>query len=457
MAESLPKRMAFVYALGQLGWSLLFGLNSTWLTFFYNPTDISGIPVLIPQIALFGFLTVLGIISMAGRVVDAITDPWIATLSDRSKHPKGRRISFMRFAAIPAGLSMALVFVSPVQGVSGWNVLFLTLMLLLFYLFYTAYVTPYFTLIAEFGHTPEEKLDLSTYISLTWFLGFAISTMASFIWPVFEGMGMDKVSAMRLTFGVLSLIGTVFMLLPAFLIDEKKYSQASPSPVPMIESLKSVLSNRWFRPFIISDFFYWFGITTWQTGTIYYVTILLLRSEQDASFLTVLAGVLSFLTYPAVNLIAKKIGKKTLMIIGYGIFICSYIITSMLGLLPLSGAFQYYLLVPLLGLPLAIFGILPNAIIADVAEFDAHKSGVYREGMFFGSRTFVQKLGQAVALLLFNSLLLLGKTSANSLGIRMTAVTAAVLMTLSLVVFLRYREREILRRDADVSASPDGD
>jgi GPH family glycoside/pentoside/hexuronide:cation symporter len=444
MAQSLPKRLAFVYSLGQLGWSMQLTLVTFWLTYVFVPTDLSGIPVYIPQIAIFGFLTIIGIISLAGRLVDAVTDPWIATLSDRSSHPKGRRISFMRRSAIPAGIVAALLFISPVNGTSAWNVLALTVSLFAYYLFYTMYVTPYFSLIAELGHTTEEKLNLSTYISLTWFLGYALTTQAAAVFPLFESMGMTRIGSMRLTFVLIAIISTVLMLLPALIIDEKKYSEAQPSTAPMIESLKAILSNRWFRPFIISDFLYWFSLTIWQTGTLYYVTVLLLRSEQDAANLVVFSGVLSFALYALINLIAKKIGKKQLMLIGYISFIVSFLLTAGLGILPISSTAQYFILIPLFGLSLAIFGILPNAIIADVAEFDARRTGIFREGMFFGARTFVQKLGVGLGLLVFNSLLLLGNSSTNSLGIRLTAVFAAAIMSISLIIFIRYREREVL-------------
>jgi GPH family glycoside/pentoside/hexuronide:cation symporter len=331
-----------------------------------------------------------------------------------------------------------------VNGTSAWNVLALTVSLFAYYLFYTMYVTPYFSLIAELGHTTEEKLNLSTYISLTWFLGYALTTQAAAVFPLFESMGMTRIGSMRLTFVLIAIISTVLMLLPALIIDEKKYSEAQPSTAPMIESLKAILSNRWFRPFIISDFLYWFGLTIWQTGTLYYVTVLLLRSEQDAANLVVFSGVLSFALYALINLIAKKIGKKQLMLIGYISFIVSFLLTAGLGILPISSTAQYFILIPLFGLSLAIFGILPNAIIADVAEFDARRTGIFREGMFFGARTFVQKLGVGLGLLVFNSLLLLGNSSTNSLGIRLTAVFAAAIMSISLIIFIRYREREVL-------------
>ena len=66
------------------------------------------------------------------RVFDAVTDPIIASMSDRCKSKAGRRIPFMRVAAIPFALSCMLTFWSPVNRESWLNAGFLFLMLMLF-------------------------------------------------------------------------------------------------------------------------------------------------------------------------------------------------------------------------------------------------------------------------------------------------------------------------------------
>lgn len=442
--ENLPLGKKWVYALGQFGWSLLIGLISSWLVWYFIPPEVSGLEIRIPQGAILGGLTIIGIITALGRVVDAITDPWIATLSDRLDHPKGRRIPFMRWGAIPAALFCWLSFVSPVPGESLWNAAFLTLMLLGFYLAYTMYVTPYFALLSEFGHSPSEKLDLSTYISLTWFLGLAAASQAPLIWGALEG-SMGKTTAVHLTLALLAFIGLVFMLIPAFALDEKRYSAGRPSKDSAWQSLKTTFRNRDFRIFVTSDFVYWFSLTVFQTGIVYFVTVLLLEPEQTAGLILPIAGVVSFVLYPVVNLIAKRAGKKRLLLLGFLFFAIAFVYTGLAGEvlagLGISTTIQAFLIAFLMGPPLALFGILPNAIVADLAELDGRETGNYREAVYFGARTFVQKLGQGLGLLVFSSFLYLGKDVGDDLGIRVAAFLSAVLMLVSGLVFLRFRER----------------
>ena len=113
-----PKKLStgkvWCFAVGQFGWSVLAALISSWLVNYYQPdliTQAAGQPIFIPQgLAILGVLTVLGAITAFGRIFDAVTDPLIASLSDRCKSRAGRRIPFMRAAAIPFALSCILTF-----------------------------------------------------------------------------------------------------------------------------------------------------------------------------------------------------------------------------------------------------------------------------------------------------------------------------------------------------------
>ncbi|NLB20849.1 MAG: MFS transporter [Clostridium sp.] len=445
MKEKLPLSKQIAYSLGQFGWSLLSGIVASYLIFYYIPTKESGIMIVIPQVAFLGFLTIIGLITMLGRFFDAITDPWIATLSDRSKSKKGRRISFMQKASVPFALSTVLVFWSPVEGESPINAIFLTVVLLSFYLFLTMYVTPFFALLSELGHTPEERLNLSTLISVTWFLGAAVASQAPQLWNIFIEMGYGIETSIRIAMAILAFIGLIFLLIPVFAIDEKRYCESVPSELKMIESIKATFKNREFTIFVLSDLVYWIAITTFQASLLYYVTVLLKLPDTMFGTLFILLGVGSFLFYLPINLIATKYGKKKLLVVAFCMFIVVYIYGAFLGKLPISNQIQAYLLVVLASIPMAIFGILPNVVIADIAEYDAKKTGIRREGMFFGTRTFMSKVGQTLSMLILSALLLLKRNGSNEIGIRLTGVFAAGFCLIGLVLLLMYNEEKILK------------
>lgn len=456
--ESIKFKHIILYSIGQLGWSILMGLINTYLVWFYLPPEDANLPELIPQGKVLGFLTVIGLITMAGRLLDAVTDPVVATLSDRSNSKIGRRISFMRAGAVPLAVFTVLVFWSPISG-GIFNIIWLVFALAGFYVFYTVYVTPYMALISELGHTPEQRINIATAISVTFFIGTAIAFGAPAIWTAIVAQGVVKIMAVRYVISAMAVLAILLMLVPVFTINEKKYSRGKPSKENVLESMKKTFQNFDFRVFVISDLAYWLALTVLQTGLIYYVTVLLEMPEEKVSFYNILVFVISFIFYPVVNILSKKIGKKTLMIIAFSLFIIMYFYVFLLGkdFIPFSKEIQVYILVVLAAIPLAIFGILPNAIIADVAESDAIRTGSKREAMFFGSRTFMSKIGQMLAMLVFSSLLLLGKDIGDDLGIRLTGPAAGIFCIIGLVFFIFYREKYVLNAMNDKDKNKEKD
>ena len=71
-----------IFAIGQLGWSMLSGIIGAWLVTYYLPTsgDVSAgaTHYIVPGLVIGGFMTVLGLITALSRVFDAVTDPLIA-------------------------------------------------------------------------------------------------------------------------------------------------------------------------------------------------------------------------------------------------------------------------------------------------------------------------------------------------------------------------------------------
>jgi GPH family glycoside/pentoside/hexuronide:cation symporter len=106
----------------------------------------------------------------------------------------------------------------------------------------------------------------------------------------------------------------------------------------------------------------------------------------------------------------------------------------------LPGAVQAYLLILLLAIPLAFLGVLPNAVLADIADYDAQQTGQQREGMFFAARTLMQKFGQTFGVVSFAMLTTFGRDVGDDLGIRLSGIVGFVLCAAAGAVFARYNE-----------------
>ena len=474
--KRLSKKQMIIFAIGQLGWSMLSGIIGAWLVTYYLPTaqdmGAGAIQYIRPGLIIGGFMTILGLITALSRIFDAVTDPLIASLSDRSKNPRGRRMPFMQIAAIPLAVVTVLLFCAPFgahdAGGNVGNIIWISVAVILFYLFMTMYCTPYNALISEFGKTQEDRMFISTAISLTFFAG----TLLAYTPFVFAGLLRSSVGfawGYRICFIVLAVIATVCMLLPTFLIKEKDYVDTKPSNENVFKSLASTFKNRDFRTFSLSDIMYWVGLTMFQTGLPFFVKV---SMAFDGGMVMVFMGgmtVLSAVFYPFVTKLVKKFGKKKLVIAGFvGLAVCYGIaaISSIPGVLPvaetnpdlpatangLSWVFGIAIMV-IAALPMALLGIIPQSIVADVAEAEAVTTGQNREGMFFAARTFAMKFGQSLAMILFTSFAIIGTTQAadsndivaSKPGMVIVAVVAAAFCLLGAVILIFYREKKVMK------------
>lgn len=433
------------FAAGQFGWAMLSGIISNWLVYFYQPDEMAisqGQTVFIPQgLAILGIITVIGGITALGRVFDAFTDPMIASLSDRCTSKNGRRIPFLKWASLPLALATVLVFWSPVNEKSWINAVFLLVMVLAYYLFITAYCTPYNALISELGHTQQERLNISTAISFTFIAGTAVAYLAPAIWGIFVP-ALGRVGAIRLTFTVMAAAAWICMLVPVFCIREKEYVNTVPVQESAFHSLAATFRNGEFRKFVGSDIFYWIALTMFQTGLPFFVTSLLKLPETMTTLYFVGMTALSVLFYLPVNKLTPKFGKKRMLLFAFVMFSTAFFYTGFMGKIPfLSAAVQGFVLMVFAALPMAIFGILPQAMVADIAESDSVTTGSNREGMFFAARTFAFKLGQSLSMLIFTAVSTIG--TGTGTGYRVAAFGAALFCGIGAVLLVFYNENKI--------------
>ena len=450
--KTATNKVLWIFAIGQLGWSLLSGIIANWLVFFYQPSRAElakGQVLFIPKGTFIG-LTAIGVITAFGRIFDAVTDPLIAGRSDSLRHRLGRRIPFMRYAAVPFGLVTVLMFISPFEAGSKGNAVALFIFTMLFYFCMTCYCTPYNALIPELGSTQNARINLSTFISVTYFFGTAIAYLVPNIANIFIG-SMGYAKSFRITIAIMAAFAVICMLIPALLIDENKYADTSPSKSSAFTSLLSTFRNREFRTFVCSDILYWVGLTLFQTGLSFYITVLLGLESSMTFPLFVAMTIISLLFYPAVNILSKKLGKKKLIAFAFLFFSFAFLVTAGAGLTGIPPVAYGFIIAFLAALPMAILGILPQAVVADISEADKLDTGESRQGMFYAARTFAFKLGQSLAMLLFTSMVLINADVEKGergygLGYRLTALAAALLCLLGGAVFLRYNEKKIISR-----------
>ncbi len=441
MKKTITNKLLWIFAVGQFGWSLLSGIVSNWMVYYYTGSPDAQNPNTgifasgITQNPILFRLTLFGLVLAVGRIFDAVTDPLIAGWSDRSNYKGGRRIPFMRAIAIPFSLVTVVLFVLPQTSNIAVNDVLLFVLLMMFYLFMTIFCTPYNALIAELGDTQQHRINVSTYISFTFIVGQSLSFMLPNVAGMLEG-AFGQAGSIRMAVALMATIACIAMLIPSLYIKERDYIDSKPSETNAFSSLLKTFRNRQFRRFVYSDVIYFFALTLFQTGLAFYETKLMEIEDTWTFVLTATMTFISVCLYPIVNRLAPKLGKKKLIVSGFFAYAFVFLITSLCG----KGLHWGFIIAVCASIPMAILGILPQACVADVAELSRLESGEDRSGMFFAARTFAFKMGQALAMVVFTSVTV-AETAASY---RNTAIIATVTCLIGAFLFLLYNEKMIL-------------
>lgn len=451
--QTLPKRKMIRYCLADIAKGLFNGMIGNYLLYFFQPTAASGLPNLLPQNKLLGFLTVMALITAIGKVVDAVTDPLVASLSDKCKHKDGRRLPFMRKAAIPYALAVLLIFYAPFRQGSAANAIWVGVFLVIYYTAYTFYFVPRNALVPEI--IPDAKVRVGYYgISTAFFMGSSSFMYAATLFVnLLKKAGLSPLWAWRSVFTLFAAIGVTCLLLSAYAFRENDYVKGNTKPKESVfKSFGLVLRNRNFVIFGIGDLFSGVSMAFFQTAMLYYITMLL-QVPESQSFLVMLSAIgVALCLFPLIIKLSRKYGKKAMLVAASVVFtvVFGFIFFGdiIAALAPGRELFIGLAMGVVVAFPFAAINILPQSVISDIIQQDSLENGVNREGIFSAVKTFIEKCASAVAMMGVSSILAIGSGAHESvglLGVKLTGVFAGGFSLLSLAVLCLYNEKKVMR------------
>ncbi len=453
MYNTLPKRKMYRYCLADIAKGLFTGMISNYLLYFFQPTAKSGLPVLLPENKLLGFITIMALITALGKIVDAVTDPIVASLSDKCKHRAGRRMPFLRYAAIPYALSVLLIFYAPFSQGSVANAVWVGFFLVSYYTAYTFFFIPRNALVPEI--IPDAKVRVGYYgISTVFFMGSSSFMYAATLFVnMLKSAGLSPLWAWRTVFTVFAIIGITCLLLSAYAFEEKDYVQKNTKPKEsMLKSFSIVLRNKNFVIFSLGDLFSGISMAFFQTAMLYYITMLL-NVPESQSFLVMLAAIgVAICLFPLIIKLSRKYNKKMPLIVASVVFTAVfgliYFGDKIAALAPGNELFIGLGMGVIVSFPFAAINILPQSVVSDIIQCDSLVSSVNREGIFSAVKTFIEKIASAVAMMGVSSILAIGAAENESVGlqgVKLTGVFAGIFSLLSLIVFIFYNDKKVTK------------
>ena len=362
------------YAVGDLGINLYFISAMTFLLYFY--TDVLGISAA----AAAGVLLV-------ARVVDAVTDPLMGAIAERTSTRWGRLRPYLLLGAIPLGVITVLTFTVPDLDASG-RVIWAYATYVGFGILYTVVTIPYSAMTASLTDDYQERTKLSTWRMGCAFLGAAVVTVGL---PTMLPFFASPADGYQAVMGLFALIATLLLAVSFFSTEEV----VTPPPQQSLswrESLTAVFKN---PPLMIVIGLFTLGMlsfTVRQTVTMYYFTYNVGRPDLVGLFFG-LGLIVMFIGLPFVPMLAARFGKAGTIQLGSLFSIVACIGFYLTPASEVTWIMFWGCLVALGGAPVAVLGW---AMIPDTVEYAQWKHGKRADGAVYASASFFQKLGKAV-------------------------------------------------------------
>jgi sugar (glycoside-pentoside-hexuronide) transporter len=367
-------RTAAGYAVGDFGINLYFISTMTYLLYFY--TDVLGISA----------VAAAGVFAVA-RFVDAVTDPLMGAIAERTRTRWGRMRPYISFGAIPLALITVMTFTVPDLDEAG-KLAWAYTTYILFGLIYTVVTIPYATLTASLTDDYAARTQLSTYrIGCAFAGGYLVSVGTMPFVQLFE----DEATGFQMLMIIFGIVATLLLLVTFRSTDEVVLPRAE-AKRPLRESLRAVFFN---PPLLIVIGIFSCGMLSFtirQTTTIYFFIYNVGNPGLTAQFfgatlLCMLVGIWS------VPWLSERFGKAGAVRLGAYLTIVACIGFYLTPYEAIAQIFFWGCLVALGGTPVAVLGW---AMIPDTVEYAEHRHGVRADGSIYSTASFFQKLAKTI-------------------------------------------------------------
>lgn len=372
----ITRREKVAYGLGDTASNLIFQTVMLFLAFFY--TDIFGISA-----------ATVGTMFLVVRLIDAVTDPLMGLLADRTRTRYGQFRPYILWLVIPFAVCSILAFTTPDFDDTG-KVIYAYITYTLLMLAYTAINIPYSALGGVLTKDPTERVAVQSYRFVFGMLGGLIVTLSTLPLVAYFGQGDNKLGY-QLTIAAMSVLGVVFFLL-CFAGTKERIEPPPQQQLSMRTGLRKLWQNDALRTLALVAVVLLMGMTIKNTLAIYYVTYYLAQPELVTVFISI-GMVGNILGCASANRVTRHLDKvkvyRVLQVIAAVLSAVAFWVPPsqwQLAIVVYFGwCFFLQMATPMLW-----------AKIADVVDFGQQQTGIRATGLVYASVVFFIKLGIAL-------------------------------------------------------------
>lgn len=366
------------YGFGDFACCLIYVSISTYLLFFY--TDVFG---LTSSIAALMFLIV--------RILDAISDPIIGVVIDKTNTKYGKFRPFLLYGAVPFAILAILCFSTP-QLSQGGKIIYAYATYIAISVCYTFVNVPYSALTSAMTQDQNESVSITTY---RMFLANIGQVVVSFFVPFLASQfskSMNLAQSWKLTMVIIATIGGILLLVCFKSTKERVKVPSSHNKIKFSDIFEQFKAN---RPLVVLSIFFLviYGVKSVVSSIgIYYVTYYVGRAEL-IKWYSLIGTLPALLIIPFIPWLSKKLTKKQLM--------TTSIIIDILGMLGLFLIPSTWIVAIFISRGIASIGNGMNtaymwALIPEVVQYGEWKTNKRLGGMIYAVIGFFFKCGNAL-------------------------------------------------------------
>ena len=362
--------------MGDTASNLYFQMFIIFLMFFY--TDIFGIPA-----------AAAGTMLVVSRFWDAINDPLMGIIADRTNTRWGKFRPYLIWISGPLAVIGVFTFLTPDFSVTG-KIIYAYITYTLIMMAYTAINIPYSALMGVLSPNTIERTSVSTYRFVLAFVGAFLVQGLTLPLVNFFGKG-DQAVGFPFTMGFFGILAGLMFYITF------KTTRERVQPPPLQKSslkndLKDLRRNKPWMILLIMGVFS-LGYAILRGGTIIYYFKYYLENTALTSLFMVLGTVAVIAGVACTQFFARRIGKKKLYII---VMTMASLLTMLFYFIPRENITLIFAVHMLISFAMGPQAPLLWAMYADTADYSQWKNGRRATGLVFSAATFAQKFGIAL-------------------------------------------------------------
>ena len=393
MNENKRKRInLWMFPLGTIGRDMMYALfNSFLLTYVMFTRNLDAAQ-----------LSAITAIMVAARVFDALNDPIMGNVIERTRTRFGKFKPWLAIGILLSSVVITLAFNSQLQG---WSfIVFFGVVYFAYSIAYTMHDISYWGMIASLSSDPDARNQFTSRATL--FAGIG-GTLATMLIPMFTTGSMTLGGNAATAYGLIALIfciiGPLFLCFTIFGVREKHETATEKAPpVSFRKIISTITGNRqlmWIAIiFLIQQIGNNVAVSGLASTYIYFDFGYQGGLYSIFNTVGVLATAFLMMFYPAIS---RKITRKKLMRTMMCVSTAGYALMLLCGFVLLTDMLKFWLIT--IGYMVANFGLYSFYLvmmisIINTVEYNEYQHGVRDEAIIASLRPFLTKLASAIVI-----------------------------------------------------------